>query len=155
MQYPVFPYVLSDYSSTTLDLKNPESFRNLKRPIAVQEDSMIPSYSNKFEYLRTEYLERMNETPCNGDPDMLDNLPPYHYSSLYSNSGIVLHFLVRVQPFTRLFLDYQDNNFDIPDRSFHRWFEFLERQSYVFYFVSFFIMQLKKTLTTCFHIRLF
>ena len=27
--------------------------------------------------------------------------------------------LVRVQPFTKLFLDYQDNNFDIPDRSFH------------------------------------
>ena len=44
---------------------------------------------------------------------------PYHYSSHYSNSGSVLHFLVRLPPFTQLFLDYQDRNFDIPDRTFH------------------------------------
>lgn len=46
-------------------------------------------------------------------------MTPYHYSSHYSNSGTVLHFLVRVLPYTRLFLQYQDNNFDIPDRTFH------------------------------------
>lgn len=44
---------------------------------------------------------------------------PYHYSSHYSNSGTVLHFLVRMLPFTSLFLQYQDNSFDIPDRTFH------------------------------------
>lgn len=46
-------------------------------------------------------------------------LAPYHYGSHYSNSGIVLHFLVRIPPFTRFFLHYQDNNFDLPDRTFH------------------------------------
>jgi lysosomal-trafficking regulator len=44
---------------------------------------------------------------------------PYHYASLYSNSGTVLHYLVRLPPFTKMFLDYQDNNFDVPDRTFH------------------------------------
>lgn len=34
-------------------------------------------------------------------------LKPYHYSSHYSNSGTVLHFLVRVPPFTSYFLRYQ------------------------------------------------
>lgn len=46
-------------------------------------------------------------------------MQPYHYGSHYSNSGTILHFLVRVLPFTKLFLHYQDNNFDIPDRTFH------------------------------------
>ena len=32
---------------------------------------------------------------------------PYHYGSHYSNSGIVLHFLVRIPPFTGMFLDFQ------------------------------------------------
>ncbi|CAH2236529.1 jg8012 [Pararge aegeria aegeria] len=44
---------------------------------------------------------------------------PHHYASLYSNSGGVLHYLVRLPPFTELFLNYQDNNFDMPDRTFH------------------------------------
>lgn len=30
-----------------------------------------------------------------------------------------MHFLVRVPPYTRYFLNYQDNNFDLPDRTFH------------------------------------
>lgn len=46
-------------------------------------------------------------------------LAPYHYGSHYSNSGTVLHFLVRIPPYTRYFLNYQDNNFDLPDRTFH------------------------------------
>lgn len=32
---------------------------------------------------------------------------PYHYGSHYSNSGTVLHFLVRLPPFTKMFLAYQ------------------------------------------------
>lgn len=34
---------------------------------------------------------------------------PYHYGSHYSNSGTVLHFLVRLPPFTKMFLAYQGN----------------------------------------------
>lgn len=32
-QYPVFPWVISDYSSPTLDLSDPKSFRDLTKPI--------------------------------------------------------------------------------------------------------------------------
>lgn len=32
-QYPVFPWVVADYVSTTLDLTNPKTFRDLTKPI--------------------------------------------------------------------------------------------------------------------------
>jgi hypothetical protein len=32
-QYPVFPWILSDYSSGKLDLSNPISFRDLSKPV--------------------------------------------------------------------------------------------------------------------------
>ena len=32
---------------------------------------------------------------------------PYHYGSHYSNSGIVLHYLVRLLPYAHLFIDFQ------------------------------------------------
>jgi hypothetical protein len=35
---------------------------------------------------------------------------PYHYGSHYSNSGIVLHFLVRLPPYTKMFVSYQGMN---------------------------------------------
>ena len=35
-QYPVFPWVLADYESETLDLKNPRTFRKLDKPMGCQ-----------------------------------------------------------------------------------------------------------------------
>lgn len=32
-QYPVFPWIIADYSSSTLDLNNPKTFRDLTKPI--------------------------------------------------------------------------------------------------------------------------
>jgi len=32
-QYPVFPWILKDYSSDELDLSNPETFRRLDKPM--------------------------------------------------------------------------------------------------------------------------
>ncbi len=32
-QYPVFPWILKDYSSEELDLSNPETFRRLDKPM--------------------------------------------------------------------------------------------------------------------------
>ena len=41
------------------------------------------------------------------------------FRSHYSNTGVVLHYLVRLPPFTAMFLRYQDGNFDLADRTFH------------------------------------
>ena len=40
-QYPIFPWVIKDYSSQVLDLNNPEVFRDFSRPIGVQNSKHI------------------------------------------------------------------------------------------------------------------
>nr|AAH93142.1 Zgc:111982 [Danio rerio]AAI64511.1 Zgc:111982 protein [Danio rerio] len=74
-QYPVFPWVISDYSSTQLDLLNPASFRDLSKPIGA---------------LNKERLERLLERYR----DMPE--PRFMYGSHYSSPGYVLFYLVRV-----------------------------------------------------------
>merc|ERR1719470_80060 len=108
MQYPVFPWVLADYTSPHLNLTIPDTFRSLRKPIAVQKEGSCARY-------------RQNYSTLASDGSGLGGLMgPYHYASHYSNTGIVLHFLVRLPPFTGEFIKFQDGNFDLPDRSFHK-----------------------------------
>lgn len=108
MQYPVFPWILANYTTDVLDLTEKKNFRKLEKPIAVQHEENEQHYVNNYTYIN-------NTMTSMGTLQ----IKPYHYSSHYSNSGTVLHFLVRVPPFTSYFLRYQDNNFDLPDRTFH------------------------------------
>lgn len=109
MQYPIFPFVLSNYNSERLDLTDPINFRKLKRPMAIQEEEKETIFiKNYHDYQSTNLsigLSGMSK--------------PYHYGNHYSNSATVLHFLVRLPPFTQMLIQYQDNNFDQPDRTFH------------------------------------
>ena len=108
MQYPVMPWILADYTSPHLNLTSPQAFRCLRKPIAVQVPGSEEKYVANYEILA-------------GDVSGLGGvMGPYHYSSHYSNTGIVLHFLVRLLPFTQEFVKFQDGNFDLPDRSFHK-----------------------------------
>ncbi|XP_051503760.1 lysosomal-trafficking regulator isoform X2 [Myxocyprinus asiaticus] len=113
MQYPVFPFILRDYTSETLDLQETSIYRNLSKPIAVQSKEKEDRYVDNYRYLEEEYKKGKSED------DPMPPVQPYHYGSHYSNSGTVLHFLVRLPPFTKMFLAYQDQSFDIPDRTFH------------------------------------
>eukprot|EP00190_Bangiopsis_sp_CCMP1999_P002376 CAMPEP_0198731752 /NCGR_PEP_ID=MMETSP1475-20131203/31913_1 /TAXON_ID= ORGANISM="Unidentified sp., Strain CCMP1999" /NCGR_SAMPLE_ID=MMETSP1475 /ASSEMBLY_ACC=CAM_ASM_001111 /LENGTH=739 /DNA_ID=CAMNT_0044494757 /DNA_START=90 /DNA_END=2309 /DNA_ORIENTATION=- len=110
-QYPVFPWVLKDYSSETLDLKNPNSFRNFSKPMGCQpsDDDVGTIGMSKRE---TMFRQRYSSW---ADPR---GIPPFHYGSHYSSTGIVVHFLVRMEPFASLFLDLQGGHFDYPDRMF-------------------------------------
>ncbi|XP_026133560.1 lysosomal-trafficking regulator-like isoform X3 [Carassius auratus] len=113
MQYPVFPFILRDYTSETLDLQDASIYRNLIKPIAVQSKEKEDRYVDNYRYLEEEFKKGRTED------DPMPPVQPYHYGSHYSNSGTVLHFLVRLPPFTKMFLAYQDQSFDIPDRTFH------------------------------------
>ena len=108
MQYPVFPWVLADYTSPHLNLTLPNTFRNLRKPVAIQKEGS-----------EDKYVENYNVLAADGS-GVGGLLGPYHYASHYSNTGIVLHFLVRLPPFTQEFIKFQDGNFDLPDRSFHK-----------------------------------
>uniref|UniRef100_A0A3P8W4F7 Lysosomal trafficking regulator n=1 Tax=Cynoglossus semilaevis TaxID=244447 RepID=A0A3P8W4F7_CYNSE len=101
MQYPVFPFILRDYTSETLDLQEASIYRNLIKPIAVQSKEKEDRYVDNYRYLEEEYKKGIRED------DPMPPVQPYHYGSHYSNSGTVLHFLVRMPPFTKMFLAYQ------------------------------------------------
>ncbi|XP_050670489.1 protein FAN-like [Leptidea sinapis] len=95
-QYPVFPWVIADYSSDTLDLDNIETFRDLSKPMG----ALNPKRLEKL-------LERYHE--------MSD--PKFIYGSHYSAPGLVLFYLVRKYPHYMLCL--QNGRFDHPDRMFN------------------------------------
>jgi len=123
MQYPVYPYVISNYDTAVLDLRVASNYRNLAKPIAIQhpdkEEKFIEVY-NALEDARALELSRQQECEQQQPLSIFGHQSdPYHFASLYSNSGVVLHYLVRLLPYTRMFLDYQDNNFDCADRTFH------------------------------------
>ncbi|XP_058444145.1 neurobeachin isoform X12 [Malaya genurostris] len=99
-QYPVFPWVLTNYDSRELDLSQPSNYRDLSKPIG----ALNPS--------RREYFEERYEswdTP---------GIPPFHYGTHYSTSAFVLNWLIRIEPFTAMFLALQGGKFDHADRLF-------------------------------------
>uniref|UniRef100_A0A7S2SQ02 Uncharacterized protein n=2 Tax=Mucochytrium quahogii TaxID=96639 RepID=A0A7S2SQ02_9STRA len=101
-QYPVFPWVLADYESEELDLGNEKVYRDLTKPMgALTEDRLV------------EARERYRTFD---DP----STPKFHYGSHYSTmAGVVLYFLVRMEPYSSLHIKMQDGHFDIPDRLFN------------------------------------
>nr|XP_027188541.1 BEACH domain-containing protein C2 isoform X2 [Cicer arietinum] len=99
-QYPVFPWILSDYNSESLDISNPSSFRDLSKPVGA---------------LNPDRLKRFQERYASFDDPLI---PKFHYGSHYSSAGTVLYYLVRVEPFTTLAIQLQGGKFDHADRMF-------------------------------------
>lgn len=103
-QYPVFPWVLADYTSEELDLTNPKTFRDLSKPMGCQ----TPDREIGFR-------ERYNAFAEMGD----DKSPPFHYGTHYSSAMIVSSYLIRLQPFVKSYLLLQGGTFDHADRLFY------------------------------------
>ncbi|XP_039138375.1 LOW QUALITY PROTEIN: BEACH domain-containing protein C2-like [Dioscorea cayenensis subsp. rotundata] len=100
-QYPVFPWILADYNSKTLDLSDPASYRDLSKPIGA---------------LNPERLSKFQERYSSFDDPII---PKFHYGSHYSSAGTVLYYLVRLEPFTTLSIQLQGGKFDHADRMFY------------------------------------
>nr|XP_012626524.1 neurobeachin-like protein 2 isoform X1 [Microcebus murinus] len=102
-QYPVFPWVLQDYVSPTLDLSNPAVFRDLSKPIGVVNPKHAHLVREKYESFE----------------DPAGTIDKFHYGTHYSNAAGVMHYLIRVEPFTSLHIQLQSGRFDCSDRQFH------------------------------------
>ncbi|KAK4434240.1 BEACH domain-containing protein B [Sesamum alatum] len=100
-QYPVFPWVLADYSSETLDLKKSSTFRDLSKPVGALDPKRFQVFEDRYHNFV--------------DPD----IPSFYYGSHYSSMGIVLFYLLRLEPFTALHRSLQGGKFDHADRLFH------------------------------------
>uniref|UniRef100_A0A674BFJ4 Neurobeachin-like protein 2 n=1 Tax=Salmo trutta TaxID=8032 RepID=A0A674BFJ4_SALTR len=102
-QYPVFPWILSDYTSEELDLTDPGVFRDLSKPVAVLNERNAKAVREKYESFE----------------DPTGTIDRFHYGTHYSNAAGVMHYLIRVEPFTSLHITLQSGRFDCADRQFH------------------------------------
>ncbi|KAG5469563.1 hypothetical protein LSCM1_02787 [Leishmania martiniquensis] len=105
-QYPVFPWVLADYTSITLDLESASTFRDFAYPMGAQTESRRAAVAQLFENTREAR-----------DLDTGKSYP-FHHGTHYSTSGGVLYFLLRAQPFTTYARLFQGGDFDLAMRLF-------------------------------------
>lgn len=99
-QYPVFPWVLNDYESETLDLDDPNIYRDLSKPVGALNPERLEEILDRYKSF--------------GEMDM----PQFMYGSHYSSAGLILHFMIRQEPFTSMAITLQGGRFDCPDRLF-------------------------------------
>ncbi|XP_039377605.1 neurobeachin-like protein 2 isoform X7 [Mauremys reevesii] len=102
-QYPVFPWILQDYVSETLDLSDPGVFRDLSKPIGVANERHAKDVKEKYESFE----------------DSTGMIDKFHYGTHYSNAAGVMHYMIRTEPFTTLHIQLQSGRFDCSDRQFH------------------------------------
>lgn len=98
------PWVIANYESEQLDLSKPENYRDLSKPMGALNPARLKEFLDRF------YSFEDNVTT---------GIPAFMYGSHYSTMvGVVLHFLVRLQPFAALHKEMQNGHFDVPDRLF-------------------------------------
>ncbi|KAL0214836.1 hypothetical protein P9112_007020 [Eukaryota sp. TZLM1-RC] len=101
-QYPIFPWIFSDYSAPTISTTPTSTqFRDLCKPMGAQSPQ------------RASYVKERYESLLSTDT------PPFHWGSLYSNPGIVVNWLLRIEPFASALVHLQSGYFDNPDRLTH------------------------------------
>lgn len=99
-QYPVFPWVIVNYETEELDLSQPNNFRDLSKPIGALNPTRKAFFDERYETWEH------------------DQIPPFHYGTHYSTAAFTLNWLIRVEPFTTMFLNLQGGKFDHADRTF-------------------------------------
>ena len=99
-QFPIFPWVLADYTSSSLDLHAETSYRDLDKPMGAQTEARRAAFVERYEQLEQVHMD------------------PFHYGTHYSTAASVCGFLVRLQPFARVLKVLHGGTFDLPDRLF-------------------------------------
>jgi hypothetical protein len=99
-QYPVYPWVLSDYESEWLNLSDERVFRDLSLPIGALNESRLEQDLAMMEELDTP------EEMC---------IQRFHYL----NAATVLGYEIRDEPFATLHIVLQSGRFDRADRLFN------------------------------------
>jgi hypothetical protein len=135
-QYPVFPWVLADYTSPSIDLADPAVYRDLAYPVAAQTEDRRRPLRAKFGFLREQFEEqaRADAESASGagaasagsgsseavaSDQSLFFGPPFHFGSCMMKPATVGWFLMRVEPTASYHIICGDGRFDKPDRLFH------------------------------------
>ena len=51
-QYPVFPWILADYTSASLDLNSPAAFRDLSKPVGALNEKRLHFFRERYDSLQ-------------------------------------------------------------------------------------------------------
>ena len=116
-QYPVFPWILADYTSDSINLKDPSVYRDLSK---VNKHMIIGMYTEtvmersttlfsvyviltatKDSLLITQPVGALNQSKLEQYAERYecwesDQIPAFHYGTHYSTLAFVFHWLVRV-----------------------------------------------------------
>ena len=96
-QYPVFPWLLINFDVESIDVEDPNNYRDLKEPIGALNKRRLDFF-----------LKRYSQLPVD---------ERFMYGTHYSTPGYVAGYLLRQHPGYMLRL--QNGKFDLPDRLFH------------------------------------
>ncbi|TPX69384.1 hypothetical protein SpCBS45565_g02416 [Spizellomyces sp. 'palustris'] len=102
-QYPVFPWIIRDYESETLDITDPSIYRDLSKPVGALDETRLAQYLERYKAFE----------------DPTGRIKKFHYGTHYSSAAAVVFYLLRLEPFTTLHITLQGGKFDHPDRQFH------------------------------------
>ena len=109
-QYPVFPWIITDYTSQKFpDFGNEFFIRQMYKPMGMMD------FTVEAKERKDNYLEHWasNET----DEDRDENYD--RYGSHYSTSLYLTYYMVRVFPYSYIRIELQGKNFDDPNRLFN------------------------------------
>lgn len=101
--YFFFSWILSDYTSSTLNLEDERIYRDLSKPMGA-----LGAERSKLFQARYHSWD---------DPSGI--VPSFHYGTHYSSAATVLYYLIRLEPFTKYNLHLQGGKFDHADRLFY------------------------------------
>lgn len=118
-----FPWILADYTSEELDLSDPRVFRDLSKPVAVLNERNAKAVREKYVSLsywiniqmfwRASWSLRALTNTLNVSvryesfEDPTGTIDRFHYGTHYSNAAGVMHYMIRVEPFTSLHIQLQ------------------------------------------------
>lgn len=114
-RYPVFPWVLSNYeivdededdldeSPPTLDLADPNMFRDLSKPIGALNAERFQDFKKRYDGM---VQQQSNHATQHHNQDA-----PFMYGTHYSAPGYVLYYLLRVMPEHMLCLQNGESQF--------------------------------------------
>ncbi|EAY02572.1 Beige/BEACH domain containing protein [Trichomonas vaginalis G3] len=99
-QYPILPWVFSDFIDPSFSLDKPEKYRDLNKPLGVMNKERL-----------TEIFKKMSEQHEAGEAISM-------YQSAPLNEPSVCNYLQRIEPFTSMNNDIQKSLFDNSDPIF-------------------------------------
>ena len=115
-QYPVFPWIITDYSSQKLNLlENNENNKDNKLIRPFDTPMAMLEITDKSKERKESYLQSWKSS----EEDEVKEENYDRYRSHYSTSLYTTYYLVRIFPYSSLRIEIQGKNFDDPNRLFN------------------------------------